>query len=94
MRKFICMAGLLAAFVVVSKSPAQLPPGTVANPTTAPKQTSFIGPNSYLGSSFRLSDLIPSFRNPFATRAVIGTSAIPEPGSKAYFKAFGFRTVQ
>jgi hypothetical protein len=98
MRKFIWLAALLAGAAIVSESPAQTQTSTTStstsSTTTSSNQPSFISPGTYLGSSFRLSDLIPSFRNPFATRAVIGSSNVPEPGSKEYFKAFGFRAVR
>lgn len=92
MRRWICLAALVAGLFAIQAAAQTVPLGTSLGNTTqkAGARPARIGPTTYLGSSFRLRDL---FRNTgsITNRNPIGSSTVPTPGTPAYLKAFGYR---
>ena len=94
MRKCIALGALLSGLVLATAARAQSF-GNMNNVTPASRMANTstnISPTTWLGSPFRLRGLINRFIG-FSNRSTLNTTTLPAPGSKAYFDAFGYKTV-
>jgi hypothetical protein len=97
MRAWIWMAGLLVGLAVTSRGHAQLVSLLGNSGGTTQTTTSSVGtgpPSNYLGSTFRLRNLFPSFGSLLSTRQPVTYTIVPDPNSPAYMQAFGFRALR